>query len=201
MRSSMGRIDALSHWVASDHFEELGRPPRLEHGGFGLLTVGNLRKPRWWAMELLERLGDERVDVAMQGDGAGSLVDCIATREESGRVCALVWNSTLDQRGITGDAELARDVEVRFVGLAEGRYQLRHFRVDETHSNVFRHWHEMLADDGAEWPTDDQWQMLRSANLLEELDGGAVDAPTGEPTVTFALPQPGISFLELRRAN
>jgi xylan 1,4-beta-xylosidase len=201
MRSSMGRIDALSHWVASDHFEELGRPPRLEHGGFGLLTVGNLRKPRWWAMELLERLGDERVDVAMQGDGAGSLVDCIATREESGRVCALVWNSTLDQRGITGDAELARNVEVRFVGLAEGRYQLRHFRVDETHSNVFRHWHEMLADDGAEWPTDDQWEMLRSANLLEELDGGAVDAPTGEPTVTFALPQPGISFLELRRAN
>ena len=26
MVSAMGRIDALSHWVASDHFEELGRP-------------------------------------------------------------------------------------------------------------------------------------------------------------------------------
>ena len=62
-----GRIDALSHWVASDHFEELGRPPRLEHGGFGLLTVGNLRKPRWWAMELLERLGESRVVVTTPG--------------------------------------------------------------------------------------------------------------------------------------
>ena len=34
-------------WVASDHFEELGRPPRLLHGGFGLLTVGNLAKPKY----------------------------------------------------------------------------------------------------------------------------------------------------------
>ena len=50
MKSAAGRLAAVSHWVASDHFEELGRPPRLFHGGFGLLTVGNLRKPRWWAL-------------------------------------------------------------------------------------------------------------------------------------------------------
>ncbi len=37
-----GRMDALAYWVISDHFEELGRPPRLFHDGFGLLTVGNL---------------------------------------------------------------------------------------------------------------------------------------------------------------
>ena len=40
MRSAAGRIDALSYWVVSDQFEELGRPPRLLHGGFGLRTVG-----------------------------------------------------------------------------------------------------------------------------------------------------------------
>ncbi|MEV0720435.1 xylan 1,4-beta-xylosidase, partial [Asanoa sp. NPDC050611] len=41
MRSAAGRIESLAPWVASDHFEELGRPPRFLHGGFGLLTVGN----------------------------------------------------------------------------------------------------------------------------------------------------------------
>ena len=55
----MGRIEALSYWVVSDHFEELGRPPALLHGGFGLRTVGELRKPRWWALALLERLGTD----------------------------------------------------------------------------------------------------------------------------------------------
>ncbi len=46
MKSAQGRADALAYWVVSHHFEELGRAPRLLHGGFGLLTVGNLRKPR-----------------------------------------------------------------------------------------------------------------------------------------------------------
>ena len=58
MRSAAGRIESLAPWVASDHFEELGRPPRLLHGGFGLLTVGNLAKPKFWALWLAQRLGD-----------------------------------------------------------------------------------------------------------------------------------------------
>lgn len=56
MKSAAGRVDALAYWVASDHFEELGRPPRLLHGGFGLQTVGGLPKPRFHAMSLLSRL-------------------------------------------------------------------------------------------------------------------------------------------------
>ena len=69
MASALGRIDALSHWVASDHFEELGAPPELFHGGFGLLSVGNLRKPRYWALALLARLGGARLPVTRSATG------------------------------------------------------------------------------------------------------------------------------------
>ncbi len=78
MASSMDRIESLSYWVVSDHFEELGRPPALLHGGFGTRTVGELRKPRWWALALLERLGRTRIGVELDGDGAGSLVEALA---------------------------------------------------------------------------------------------------------------------------
>ena len=71
MRSAAGRIDALSYWVASDHFVELGEAPALFHGGFGMLTIGNLRKPRFWALAMLERLGEDemrrRVDRRRRG--------------------------------------------------------------------------------------------------------------------------------------
>ncbi len=67
MMSAMGRIESLSYWVVSDHFEELGRPPALLHGGFGLRTVGELRKPRWWALAMLERLGPHRLAVSYDG--------------------------------------------------------------------------------------------------------------------------------------
>ena len=73
MRSAAGRVDALAYWVASDHFEELGRPPRLLHGGFGLQTVGGLPKPRYHAMSLLSRLGPVELPVKLDGDGGGSL--------------------------------------------------------------------------------------------------------------------------------
>ncbi len=63
------RLDALAYWVISDHFEELGRPPRLFHNGFGLLTVGNLRKPRYWAAHLAEQLGDHVLAATLDGDG------------------------------------------------------------------------------------------------------------------------------------
>ncbi|HXF57145.1 MAG TPA: hypothetical protein VNO34_06170 [Actinomycetota bacterium] len=84
MVSAMGRLEALAYWTVSDHFEELGRAPSLLHGGFGLLTVGNLRKPRWWALWMLEHLGEERVPVDVEGDGAGDMVNAIAARGEGG---------------------------------------------------------------------------------------------------------------------
>ena len=64
-------LDALAYWVVSDHFEELGRPERLFHNGFGLLTVGNLGKPRYWAAHLAAHLGDDVLATEVTGDGAG----------------------------------------------------------------------------------------------------------------------------------
>ncbi len=104
MASALGRIEALSHWVASDHFEELGRPPELFHGGFGLLSVGNLRKPRYWAMALLGRLGRSRLPVSVRGDGAGGLVEALAARHDDGRIGVLAWNVTLDWDPVPGAA-------------------------------------------------------------------------------------------------
>ena len=101
MRSAAGRIDALSYWVVSDQFEELGRPPRLLHGGFGLRTVGELRKPRWWGLWLLEQLGRDEVAATVTGDGADSLVEVWASRDDD-RVAIALWNGTLDQSKVDG---------------------------------------------------------------------------------------------------
>jgi xylan 1,4-beta-xylosidase len=116
MRSAAGRIDALSYWVASDHFEELGRPPRLLHGGFGLQTLGGLAKPRYHAMTLLSRLGPVELPVTLSGDGGGSLVEAWASRDRD-RVAVLLWNLTLDQTKAAGAQELTRTVEVRVPGV------------------------------------------------------------------------------------
>ena len=197
MRSAAGRIDALSWWVASDHFEELGRPASLLHGGFGLLTIGNLRKPRFWALKLLERLGPEELAVDLDGDGAGGLVEAWASRDpDGGRVAVALWNVTLDQTRSTGEPLLDRWVTLRVEGLAAPAYEVRHLRVDLERSNIAAFWEAM--SDGADWPDDDQWAALREANRLEELEPvRRVAAAGGAVELAFALPMPSVSLVEL----
>lgn len=195
MRSAAGRIDALAHWVLSDHFEELGRPPRLFHGGFGLLTVGNLRKPRYWALALAERLGTDELAVELSGDGAGGLIEAWAARAEDGTVGVLIWNLGLFQDTADGNAALNRTVELRVDGLTTATHRVRHYRVDRTHSNIQRVWEKL---GGGDWPTETQWEQLKAANVLEELPPRQQIVPDSSTAiVSFSLPMPGVSYLEI----
>lgn len=195
MRSALGRIGALSHWVASDHFEELGPPPALFHGGFGLLTVGNLRKPRFWALALLARLGSQELTVTIEGDGAWSTIEALAARSADGRIGLLLWNAPLDQHDLATDPALTRDIRLTLKADAPG-YTVTHHRIDAEHSNITAAWQTMRG--AADWPSDTQWQQLAEANVLEHLTPPAHLAPTGSDlTLDFALPMPAVSYLEL----
>ncbi|WP_127500841.1 GH39 family glycosyl hydrolase [Actinoplanes solisilvae] len=187
MQSAAGRIDALAPWVASDHFEELGRPSRLLHGGFGLLTVGNLAKPKFWALWLAARLGPVEVPVTLSGDGADSLITAWASRYDDGGLGILLLNSTLDQSRYSGEPDLLRTVVVR--PFLSGPHRLRLWRVDRTHGNL-------AAQFDGEWPSEQEWEKLRAADRLDEAAPPRRVAPGAD--VTVELPNPGIAFLELR---
>ncbi|MFC4117620.1 GH39 family glycosyl hydrolase [Nonomuraea zeae] len=190
MKSAAGRIDALAHWVVSDHFEELGKPPRLFHGGFGLLTVGNLRKPRFHALALAARLGDTELAATLGGDAGG--VEAWAARHDDGRIGVLIWNGTLDQAQAGGAPELARTVTLTLDGL-DGEHTLTHHRIDHDHSNVEAAWQEM---GGGDWPSGEQWDRLRAAATLAEA-APAAKVRGATVTLSFELPMPGVSFIEL----
>ncbi|MDT0377952.1 glycoside hydrolase [Streptomyces sp. DSM 42041] len=202
MKSALASTDCLAYWVATDHFEELGRPPQLFHGGFGLLTVGNLRKPRFWALDLLNRLAGGRMPVDVAGDGAGALTEALATRaDDTSTVDVLVWNGTLDQSKIDGARALDRTATVRVTGLAPGAsYAVGVRAVDQQHGNLKALWDE-LNETGADWPDEQQWTRLREADRLPEESLPAVTADgDGTVEVTVDLPMPGIRALRLTRA-
>ncbi len=194
MRSAAGRVEALSYWVASDHFEELGRPPRLLHGGFGLMTVGGLAKPRYHALRLLARLGETELPVAASGDGAEGLVQTWASRRDDGSLAVLVWCSTLDQSKRDGDPLLARRVRLRLDGVA-GR-PVTVTRLDRDHGDVTTLAAELEVGD---WPTDEQWEALRA---IDTLAAESVDTETegGASVIEIDLPQPGAVLVEVSPA-
>jgi xylan 1,4-beta-xylosidase len=191
--ASQERLDSLAYWVVSDHFEELGRPPRLFHNGFGLLTVGNLRKPRFWALYLAAQLGDAVLQTWLEGDGAAVLVDAWATRAEDGTVDVLVWNGTINAALAGGDARLDRRVRLQVSGLPATSHQVWSARVDEHHSNI-----AALCPPGIDWPDDDLWAQLRAADRLHEEEWDAVTPVQGTATFEFFVPMPGVVRVRLR---
>lgn len=200
MVSAMGRLDALAYWTVSDHFEELGRPPSLLHGGFGLLTVGNLRKPRWWGLWMLEQLGAERVAVELAGDGVGDLVNAVASREPNGEVTIVAWNGTVDVTKSAGDPLLDRHVDLTMTGLGADRYRVRHRRLDERHSNLNLAWHKVSR--GRDWPDEAGWEALREADRLVEFEPvTSVSTDGGSLSLAFDLPMPAVSLIELTPAE
>jgi xylan 1,4-beta-xylosidase len=200
MRSALGRVGALSHWVASDHFEELGAPEELFHGGFGLLSVGNLRKPRFWALALLARLGATELAVDISGDGAWGLVEALAARGDDGRIGVLVWNSTLDQGKMHGDQLLERQIRLQVSAAPKSAYTVTHHRIDAAHSNIVAAWERLRGT--APWPDQSQWQLLHKANTLDELTQPASRAAgAADLMLDFTLPMPGISYVELIPAD
>jgi xylan 1,4-beta-xylosidase len=196
MRSAAGRLEALAYWVASDHFIELGEAPTLFHGGFGLLTIGNLRKPRFWALAMLERLGDEELASVVEGDGGGSLIEAWASRDGDGRIAIAAWCGTLDQSKAEGDPVLDRTVTLVVTGLPAGPYEMRHGRVDADHSNIVRTWADLGRPD---WPDAAGWERLRAADRLESLEPArpAAVGADGRFELAFELPMPSVSLIEL----
>jgi xylan 1,4-beta-xylosidase len=199
VKAAMESADALAHWVISDHFEELGRPPSLFHGGFGLLTVGNLRKPRFWALELLGRLGQQRLAATVRGDGAVGLVDALAARDRDGSVAVLLWNGTLDQGKVDGDPLLDRAVTVRLSGLQAGTWRRTLHRVDAAHGNLPATWRRLGAP---AWPDEAGWRALRAADRLDQAAPPSdLPAPDGTVELELDLPMPGVALVGLAPAG
>lgn len=194
LKAAQGIAGALSYWVVSDHFEELGRPDRLAAGGFGLLTVGNVPKARWHALSLVAELPPRILATEVDGDGAGALVDAWAGTDGR-RVDVLVWNVSHDAADAEGRSDLDRTVTVTLEGLEAGEWTLELTRVDQDHASFLD---AVSAEEP--WPQAEALATVRErAALRVEHAGTASVVDGGHIEMTVRVPMPGLVRLRARR--
>jgi xylan 1,4-beta-xylosidase len=123
--------DSFSYWTFSDMFEETGVPTALFHGGFGLLTHRQVKKPTYHLYAFRARMGQEQL---ARGD------DHLVTRHPDGRVTVLAW-SPVDPTGQTpGPDRHALSLSVPVNG---GQVFVRRCSVDEERGNAYTAWRRM----------------------------------------------------------
>lgn len=122
IRQCDGLVDMLSYWTFDDVFEENGVVREPFYGGFGTIAAGGLKKPAFYAYELLHRLGELR----LANDAPGVLV----TRRADGTLVVALWNMVDPDK--TG---AAHEVVLQFTHVNPASQVLVR-RVDTTHGNV-----------------------------------------------------------------
>ncbi len=126
-------VDSFSYWTFSDMFEEAGVPTALFHGGFGLLTHRQIKKPTFHLYAFMARMGEQ---ILARGD------DHLVTRHADGRIAVLAW-APVDVTGrepVSGHA-LRLSIPVGSQN-SNSAFMLRS-RVSDAAGNAYAAWCEM----------------------------------------------------------
>ncbi|MEN3540779.1 hypothetical protein AAH991_37095 [Microbispora sp. ZYX-F-249] len=141
--------DSFSYWTFCDVFEEVGVPASLFHGGFGLLTHRQIKKPAYHLYAFMARMGEE---LLARGE------DHLVTRDGDGRVTVLAWAPVDVAGGPPVDGHTVR-LSVPVASPSGAAFLLRS-SVSEEKGNARRAWCEMGRPAS---PTGRQLDLLREA--------------------------------------
>lgn len=168
--------------------------------GFRTLATNGIDKPVLNFFRMAGMMRGDRLKVESSGavsvdkmltDGVRGAADVDALAVRSNReISVLVWNYHDDDVPAP-----ASELSVRIAGLADGRALLRHYRIDESHSNAWTAWKKMGSP---QKPAPDQYAALEAAGPLEELTSPQwITVAHGTATIPFTLPRQGLSLLTL----
>ena len=172
--------------------------------GFRTLATNGIDKPVLNFFRMAGMLRGDRIKT--QSDGAVELnamltagvrehptVDALATRASSGRGMAMmVWN--YQDEDVSGPAAA---IDLKLEGLPKDvtRVLVRHYRIDQDHSNAYTVWKGM---NSPQHPSAEEYTKLEAAGQLQLLDSPAwLSSTNGAGRMQFSLPLQAISLLEL----
>ncbi|HUA60167.1 MAG TPA: beta-xylosidase [Verrucomicrobiae bacterium] len=188
-------IEGMLTWA----FEFEGQP---YFEGFRTLATNGVDKPVLNVFRMAGLMNGDRI--VAESSGARSVeqilregvrqspdIDALAVRGDR-RVLAMVWNYHDDDV-----PSAASPVRVTISGMPEGpgRVLLRHYRIDETHSNAFTAWKAMGSPQS---PAPEQYAKLVSAGELQQMDSPRwVEVRDGKLEISLDLPRQAVSLLEV----
>lgn len=196
---TLGELSSIAFWSFTDVFEESQVPPSPFYGGFGLINRNGLKKPGFYAFELLAKLGKH---IAAKGDGY------VFTTNDDGSMQLLMYHYThVDQLFASGDwsglSETSRYTvfeerggrayHLKLEGLS-GPYKLTSYRLDREHGSVFDEWLRMGKPD---CPTKEELAYLRKKSGPHMRTESLTATESYERT--FIVPPHGVMLLTFEK--
>lgn len=172
--------DYFGYWCLSDIYNQTGLQSSEFQGHYGMLSLHGLRKPSWFAHQMLQGLGTEQVPVA----GGDPLTGALATMGPEGcKVLIYTYPSV---------AEAGPVAETICVRLPDGCQSPTLYRLGAAENNIVAKWRELGAPP---YPTPAQLKALRASNKLKSAPVAEIKRQAN--TITFTIERPGVALLEI----
>lgn len=187
MSETSQSADVFAYWCLSDVYDQIGYGREAFHGNYGMISLDGLKKPSYFAHQLLEKLGESRIEIGGDfGADFTSMQNAIATPTRDG-FAVLVY--AIEDEFAVGNSRKT-SVEIALPTGFSGALKL--WRVGENENNIQRAWEEIGSPP---YPTRAQTDDLRARNVLQS-------AATNEVRVLdnaarFEMTAPGIALLEI----
>ena len=170
--------------------------------GFRTLATNGVDKPVLNVFRMAGLMEGQRVNVessgrvpldaiASQGVRGVTDVDALATRSDR-KISVMVWN--YQDEDVPGNPA---DIKLAVAGIPNDakRVLMRHYRIDENHSNAYTTWKQQGSP---QTPGSEQRQKLEAGAGLEVLESPRwINAAGGKAEIQFALPLQATSLIEL----
>lgn len=172
--------DVFAFWCLSDIYDQAGFQASEFDGHYGMLSLHGLKKPAYFAHQLLCRLGRLRLPVSGGNALQNALAACGVTTFQ-----VLVFNYPENPlQAVSSDT-------FRLI-MPQGVGRVNLIRIDSRTNNIPALWRTLGAKPS---PNKSLLQQLAAANALcsSELD---CDTSAPEACVTFELERPGIALIE-----
>jgi xylan 1,4-beta-xylosidase len=170
--------------------------------GFRTLATNGIDKPVLNVFRMAALMRGDRVkaessgrvplDTILAGGVRGNPdVDALAVRSDRG-ISVLVWNYHDDD---VPAPEAKVRLEIAGVPSTATRVLVRHYRIDEAHSNAWTAWKAMGSP---QHPTPEQYSGLDAAGQLQQMDSPWwLNVRGSAAKLEFSLPRQGVSLIEL----
>lgn len=147
---NIDRLDSMGYWVLTDLFEEHQVPPETFHGGLGLYTYNGIKKPVYYAMWLLGKLGNELIGrgdgwfMTRKGNSYQILLYHYKHYSDLYASCE-AFDMTPTNRYTPFGAEQRREFEIRIENMPAGSWHAVEYSISRTSGSAFDKWVEMGA--------------------------------------------------------
>ncbi|HKK61226.1 MAG TPA: hypothetical protein VJ951_01620 [Bacteroidales bacterium] len=182
--------DYFAYWCLSDIYNQLGFGAETFHGNYGMMNLQGLKKPAYFAHQLLSQLGTE--EIPSEKTSSDLYNGAIVTKKNNG-LGILVYhfdndfnpeNYQLDK--IPVSIELPNDKTVKTASLS---------RVSEVENNILHQWRKEGSPDYLKYDERALWK--EKNKLIKDESSFTINNSGNSHFIEFEMTTPGIVYVEI----